>query len=124
MWLGAVRGPRDLGAPARRELLLLVVLQACTVIVSTGACFWCHRILAPPAACAGHHGTNGALRPWQSQHRSGEWPEQAGHLGGSWGAAAEERSRAWGPVAARRCLGNALTVPLLRVSVPLSPDQG
>lgn len=57
------------------------VSQVSTVTGSPGACFSRLQIPAPRAACAGCHGTSGDLGPWQSQCRSGEWPEQAGHWG-------------------------------------------
>lgn len=70
-WLGS----RDLGSLAEGGFCVSRISQVCIVTVSTGACFWCLRIPAPPAACAGHHGASGVQRPWQSQRRSGEWPE-------------------------------------------------
>lgn len=104
--------------------------QACTATVSTGACSWCLQILAPPAACAGYHGTSGALRPWRPQRRSGEWPKQAGHVGTAVGAAApeneaslREEAMGWGlrPHSSREApVAMPPLSPPPRVSIPLS----
>lgn len=62
-------------------MLLLTAPQACTATASTGGCFWCLLIPAPPAAYAGPLGTRSVLRLWRRRRRSGEWPEYVGHLG-------------------------------------------
>ena len=112
----------------RRDFCSSRVSQVCTVTVSTGACFWYLRILAPPAACAGSHGTSGVQGPWRSQCRSGEWPEWAGHPWDSQGQrqrGAEPGARSLdgvqvGPLQPGETCRSACTVTAPRVSLPLS----
>lgn len=98
-------------------------LQVCTATASTGACFWCLRILAPLADGAGCHGTSGAPGPWWSRHRSGEWPGQVDAWGAAIGAAAPEevlRARG-GEDSSQEAPAAVSPLPLSpRVSVPLS----